>query len=86
MKKEYIFSKGVRGKFLRSKKNQKTLCIKKTINIPRELLKEAVKISGATTQTMAVIMGLKELVRQKKMEALLKLNGKGKIRFSKVTI
>lgn len=57
--------------------------IKKTINLPQELLKEAVKISGATTQTMAVIMGLKELVRQKKIEALLRLKGKGKILFTK---
>ena len=47
------------------------------MNIPRELLKEAVRVSGATTQTMAVVMGLEELIRKKRLDALLKLKGTG---------
>lgn len=50
--------------------------VKKTMNIPKELLEEAVRVTGATTQTMAIVMGLQELVRKKKLLALLKLRGK----------
>ena len=60
--------------------------IKKTLNIPKELLDEAVKVSGATTQTMAVVLGLKELVRQKKIENLLELKGKNKVRLTKTDL
>lgn len=45
------------------------------MNIPRDLLEEAVQVSGAPTQTMAVVMGLQELIRKKKIEKLLKLKG-----------
>ena len=45
------------------------------MNIPKELLEEAVLVSGAPTQTMAVVMGLQELIRKKKVEKLLKLKG-----------
>ena len=50
--------------------------VKKTMNIPKELLEEAVRVTGATTQTMAIVMGLQELVRKKKLLALLELRGK----------
>lgn len=46
-----------------------------SMNIPKELLEEAVLVSGAPTQTMAVVMGLQELIRKKKVEKLLKLKG-----------
>ncbi len=46
-----------------------------TMNIPRELLEEARRVSGAETQTMAVVMGLQELIRKKRMEQLIKLRG-----------
>ena len=49
--------------------------IKKTVNIPKALIEQAVRLSGATTQTMAIIMGLQELIRKKRLEALLKLRG-----------
>jgi hypothetical protein len=45
------------------------------MNIPKELLAEAVKLSGARTQTVAVVMGLQELIRKKRMERLLGLQG-----------
>jgi hypothetical protein len=43
------------------------------MNIPRDLLEEAVEVSGASSQTMAVVMGLQELIRKKRMERLLGL-------------
>jgi hypothetical protein len=45
------------------------------MNIPKELLEEAVRVSGAPTQTMAVVMGLQELIRKKKIQKLLRMKG-----------
>jgi hypothetical protein len=56
--------------------------IKKTVNLPKELLEEAVKLSGAQTQTLAIVLALEEYVRKKRMEALLNLKNKGKVTFS----
>jgi hypothetical protein len=53
-----------------------------SMNIPKDLLEEALRASGAKTQTMAVVMGLEELIRRKKIEALLKLKGAGTVRLS----
>lgn len=54
----------------------RNICLMRTsMNIPKDLLEEAVHRSGAPTQTMAVVMGLQELIRKKKMESLLKLKG-----------
>lgn len=49
------------------------------MNIPKDLLEEAVRVSGATTQTMAVVLGLEELIRKKRLEALLKLQSTGAV-------
>ena len=54
-----------------------------SMNIPKELLLEAKRLSGAATQTMAVVMGLEELVRKKKIERLLALQGSGALRLSR---
>lgn len=48
-----------------------------SMNIPKDLLDEAVKSSKAPTQTMAVVMGLQELIRKKKIERLLEMKGSG---------
>ena len=56
---------------------------KKTLNIPVQLLAEARKLSGSTTETMAVVLGLEELIKRKKLEALLLLGGKGLVILSK---
>jgi hypothetical protein len=48
-----------------------------SMKIPKDLLEEAVRLSGAPTQTMAVVMGLEELVRRKKLERLARLRGSG---------
>jgi len=47
------------------------------MHIPKELLDEAIRVSGVSTQTMAVVLGLKELVHKKRIERLLKLKGSG---------
>ncbi|MBI5299567.1 MAG: type II toxin-antitoxin system VapB family antitoxin [Deltaproteobacteria bacterium] len=52
------------------------------MNIPKQLLQEAVKVSGATTQTMAVVLGLEELIRRKRLETLLQLKGSGALGLS----
>ena len=44
---------------------------KVSMNIPSDLLDEAVRTSGATTKTMAVILGLEELIQRKRLDALL---------------
>ena len=49
------------------------------MNIPRDLLEEAVEVSGASSQTMAVVMGLQELIRKKRVDRLLRLRGSGAI-------
>lgn len=54
-----------------------------SMNIPTDLLKEAVKLSGASSQTMAVVLGLQELIRKKRLEKLASLKGSGEILFEK---
>jgi len=46
-----------------------------SMNIPDDLLREAVQVSGAPSQTIAVVMGLQELIRKKKIERLLQMKG-----------
>jgi hypothetical protein len=53
------------------------------MNLPKELLLEAQEVSGAPTQTMAVILGLEELIRKKRLEKLASLKGSGAIKLSK---
>ncbi len=55
----------------------KICMMRTTMNIPKDLLAEAVEVSGASSQTMAVIIGLEELIRKKKLEQLAKLQGSG---------
>jgi pseudouridine-5'-phosphate glycosidase len=54
-----------------------------SMNIPKDLLDEAVRQSGAATQTMAVVMGLEELIRKKKLERLAALRESGVLRLSR---
>lgn len=53
------------------------------MNIPMDLLNEAVRASGAATKTMAVVLGLEELIRRKRVEALLKLQGTGIVKLTR---
>lgn len=47
-----------------------------TLDIPEDLLNEAVRASGAKTKTMAIVLGLKELVYKAKLAELRGLRGK----------
>lgn len=50
--------------------------MKTTMNIPEDLLQEAVKLSGAASKTMAVILGLNELIKRKRLEKLADMQGR----------
>ena len=54
--------------------------MKTTLNIPDELIKEAMAASKSRTKTEAVITGLRELIRQNKIERV--LASAGKLEFS----
>jgi hypothetical protein len=54
--------------------------MKTTLNIPDDLIKEAMAVSKGRTKTDVVIAGLKELIRQKKIERV--LSSAGKLEFS----
>lgn len=54
--------------------------MKTTLNIPDELIKEAMTTSKSKTKTDVVIAGLKELIRKKKIERV--LSSAGKLEFS----
>lgn len=47
-----------------------------TLDLPEKLLFEARRLSGARTKTQAIIWGLEELTRRKKLEMLWELRGR----------
>lgn len=47
-----------------------------TIDIPEDLLKDAMNIAHVRTKTMTVILGLKELINRYKLDQLRDLRGK----------
>lgn len=54
--------------------------MKTTLDIPDELIKEAMSASKSRTKKEAVITGLRELIRQKKIERV--ISSTGKLEFS----
>lgn len=46
-----------------------------TINLPEKLVDEARRLSGARTKTQAIIWGLEELVRKRRIVDLWRLRG-----------
>jgi Arc/MetJ family transcription regulator len=54
--------------------------MKTTLDIPEDLIKEAMTASKSRTKTEAVINGLRELIRQRKIEKV--LASAGKLEFS----
>jgi Arc/MetJ family transcription regulator len=56
--------------------------VRTTLFIKEELLEEAKKISGAKTKKEAVERALEELVRRKKAEKLIELEGKIDLSFT----
>ena len=54
--------------------------MKTTLNIPKELIEEAMKISNKNTKTETVITALKEYIRQRRLDEI--INEAGKLDFS----
>jgi hypothetical protein len=54
--------------------------MKTTLDIPDDLLQEAMAVSKSRTKTEAVITGLRELIRQRKIERV--ISSAGKLEFS----
>jgi len=54
--------------------------MKTTLNIPEDLIREAMTASKSRTKTEAVLAGLNELIRSQKMERVLSGVGKVQIR------
>jgi Arc/MetJ family transcription regulator len=54
--------------------------MKTTLDIPDELIKEAMTVSKSRTKKEAVITGLKELIRQRKIDRV--IASAGKLEFS----
>lgn len=49
--------------------------MKTTLNLPENLLKEALHLSGVNTKTEAVIIALKEFIRQQRIERIIEQTG-----------
>lgn len=47
-----------------------------TLNIPDDLVSEVQKLSGEKSKTSAIIVAMKEFIRQKKVKDLIALRGK----------
>jgi len=56
--------------------------VRTTLFINEQLLEEAKKVSGAKTKKEAVEIALEELVRRKKAEKLIELEGKIELSFT----
>jgi len=54
--------------------------MKTTLDIPDDLIREAMTVSKSKTKTEAIITGLRELIRQRKIERV--LLSAGKLEFS----
>ncbi len=53
-----------------------------SMNIPKELLEEAMRLGEASSKTMAVVMSLQEFIQRRKIERFLKLKGSGALGLS----
>lgn len=56
-----------------------------TIDVPDGLLEDAMRISHARTKTMAIILGLKELINHHKLQQLRTLHGQVQIKTNLTT-
>jgi len=50
--------------------------MKTSISIPDELLEEATRYAGADTRSEVIVIALKEFVRRRRVEELLRLEGR----------
>ncbi len=50
--------------------------MKTTLNIPEDLVKKTMKLSKSKTKTKAIITALKEYIRRKKLDDIIRMEGK----------
>ena len=50
-----------------------------TIDIPQDLLQDALRVTRARTKTMVIVLGLQELINRHKIHQLRALRGKVKL-------
>jgi Arc/MetJ family transcription regulator len=55
------------------------ICMRTTLDLPENLLLEAIKTSGCKTKTEAIIVALEQLVRTEKLKQLKSWKGKAKL-------
>jgi Arc/MetJ family transcription regulator len=49
--------------------------MKTTLNIPNDLIDKTMRLSGCKTKTEAIVIALKEYVRRKKLDHIVKMEG-----------
>lgn len=47
-----------------------------TLNLPENLIKRTMKLSGSKTKTAAIVTAMEEYLRRKKLEGIIRLQGK----------
>jgi hypothetical protein len=50
--------------------------MKTTLNLPDDLIKKTMKISGSRTKTAAIVTAMEEYLRRKKLEEIIGMEGK----------
>jgi hypothetical protein len=50
--------------------------MKTTLNLPDDLIKKTMKISGSRTKTAAIVTAMEEYIRRKKLEEIIGMEGK----------
>ena len=50
--------------------------MKTTLNIPDDLVKKTMRLSGSKTKTEAIVTAMKEYIRRKKLSHIMELEGK----------
>ena len=50
--------------------------MKTTLNLPDDLIKKTMKISGSRTKTAAIVIAMEEYIRREKLAEIIRMEGK----------
>jgi hypothetical protein len=50
--------------------------MKTTLNLPDDLVKKTMKISGSRTKTAAIVIAMEEYIRREKLAEIIRMEGK----------
>ena len=50
--------------------------MKTTLNLPDDLIKKTMKISGSRTKTAAIVTAMEEYIRREKLAEIIRMEGK----------